>query len=89
MSEYGNFPDLPLFTEMNFSRSCEAWGEWYTTFLLPSPWNSTHYLDGDAKAIFDLFNSSVPDLWHRQQRPKDLTDEKYHGLVLDWYGTNY
>lgn len=86
MSEDGNFPDLPLFEEMDFSKNCDAWGEWFTTFILPSPWNSTHYLDGDVKAIFDLFNSSVPDTWHK---PENLTDERYHGLVLEWYGTNY
>lgn len=88
MSENGNFPRLPLFEDMDFSKNCDAWGEWFTTFILPSPWNRTHYLDGDVRAIFDLFNSSVPDsdIWHR---PEDLTDEEYHGLVLDWYGTNY
>lgn len=88
MSENGNFPDLPEFSQMNFSKNCQAWAEWYTTFTLPNPWNSSQYLDGDVKAIFNLFNSSVPDPddW---QRPENLTDEKYHGLILDWYGTNY
>lgn len=84
MSENGNFPDLPAFNDMNFHNNCWAWAEWYTTFELPNPWNNTHYLDGDTKAIFDLFDSSVPDSW---QRPENLT--KYHGLVLEWYGTNY
>lgn len=86
MSDGEHFLYFPRWENMTFTQHCNAWVEWYATFIALSPWNSTRYLDGDAKAIFNLFNSSVPGWWHK---PNDWTEGIYHSHVLEWYGFNY
>lgn len=88
MSDPLYFKEFPEWKTMNFSRNCEAWGEWYATYLSASPWNNTHYLDGDVSAIFNLFTWSVPDnsSWHQ---PEDWSLAMYYSRVLEWYGFNY
>lgn len=86
MSDGVNFLEFPEWEEMVFWKNCLDWGEWYATYLSPRPWNDTWYLDGDVRAIFDLFASSVPDGWHK---PENWSEGTYHGRVLDWYGFNY
>jgi hypothetical protein len=86
MSDGIHFTEFPPWEAMNFSTSCQVWGEWYVTYLSPSPWNNTRYLDGDVRTIFNLVNSSVPDVWHK---PDNWTEGMYQGYVLDWYRFNY
>lgn len=86
MSDGFQFEEFPQWEAMNFSQNCQAWGEWYTTYLSASPWNNTQYLDGDVSTIFNLFISSVPGNW---TEPEDWSLAMYYGRVLDWYGFNY
>lgn len=81
-----HFPYFPPLENMNFTNDCSAWGEWLATYLSPSPWNSTEFLDGDARTIIKLFNSSLPTYWHV---PLNWTSAEYHANVLEWYGFNY
>lgn len=80
------FSLLPPLDKMTFSNHCSVWGDWFATYLSPSPWNSTEYLDGDVKTIINLFTSSLPLDWHM---PRNWTDTTYISQVLEWYGFNY
>lgn len=86
MSEGFQLEGFPQWNAMNFSQNCQAWGEWYATYLSVSPWNDTRYLDGDVRTIVTLFTYSLPGNW---SMPKDWSYPTYYGHVLDWYGFNY
>lgn len=94
MSDGVNFTKLPLWEAMNFTHDCKAWGHWYTTFIAPSHWNSSEFLDGDAQAVLRYFISSLPDPQRGELPPVDSTDALelidpgFLGYILDWYGSN-
>lgn len=80
------FEFFPTMEDMHFYSNCSAWGEWFATYFLPSPWNGTEFLDGDVGTIFKLFDLSVPSNW---SMPGDWTMVDYRAQVLAWYGFNY
>lgn len=87
MSDGEHFTIFPLWTEMNFTRDCKAYGNWYSTFIDPNPWNKSRYLDGDASLIIKYFDTSLPENWTVPAR-ENWTDAYYKSKVLEWYGWN-
>lgn len=85
ISDGEHFTIFSLWDSMNFTRDCKAYGNWYSTFSEPNPWNKSHYLDGDASLLVKYFNTSLPQNW---TRPENGTDGDYVGKVLEWYGWN-
>lgn len=72
---------------MDFTRDCNAYGNWYSTFLDPNPWDKSRYLDGDTSLVIEYFTRSLPENW-TQAVSKNWTRADYAGKVLDWYGWN-
>lgn len=87
MSDGEHFTAFPLWEEMNFTRDCNAYGNWYSNFIDPNSWNKSHYLDGDVSLIFEYFRRSLPQNWTGLAR-ENWTDAEYVGKVLEWYGWN-
>ena len=83
VSDGEHFTVFPLWEEMDLTRDCKAYGNWYSTHIDPNPCDKSHYLDGDTSLIIEYFNTSLPPSW---TMPKKWTYADYVGTVLDWYG---
>lgn len=76
---------FPLWEEMNFTKDCNAYGNWYSNFLDPNSWNKSRYLDGDTSLIIEYFDQSLPQNW-TLPAGENWTVADYAGKVLEWYG---
>lgn len=87
MSDGVHFTMFPLWEDMNFTSDCEAYGNWYSTFVDLNSWDKSQYLDGDTRLVFEYFTKSLPPNW-TWPAGENWTDADYVGKVLEWYGWN-
>ncbi|KAL1872442.1 hypothetical protein VTK73DRAFT_1520 [Phialemonium thermophilum] len=85
MSDGTHFPDLPLWSQMDFSANCSLWGNWLAAFLLPNPWRPSEMLGGSYPLGISLFAQSSPADFFDSS---NMTSTELFGIISAWYSWN-
>jgi hypothetical protein len=86
MSNGTDFPMLPTWDEMDFSRNCTAYGNFLASFLMPNPWNPREAIGGSYMLGIQFFYYSKPDTFQYPNSSVEI--EALFEDITAWYIRN-
>lgn len=85
MSDGVNFPQLPLWEDMDFAADCDVWGNWMASRYLPNPWNKSETLGGTYVLGINLFAAASPVDFYTIADQANLTIPEAYSGISQWF----
>lgn len=86
MSNGTDFPMLPRWDEMDFSKNCTAYGNFLASFLMPNPWDQRETIGGSYMLGMEFFYYSKPDTFEYPSESQEI--EAMFEQITAWYIRN-
>lgn len=85
MSDAEKLRGLLRWEDLNFAADCQAWGNWFATFIMPNPWSPAESLDGSLAMSLKLMQSAVNPLLLTAAMTMNVTEAELAGETLGWW----
>lgn len=85
MSDVASLRTFLRWENLDFASDCEAWGNWFATFILPNPWDPVESLDGSLGMTLQLMESAVSPLVLDLVATANVSQAEVAGEALGWW----